>query len=129
MLALERLSKLVAELTFGFGHSSYPASTQSLVSERSQSVPLCPCPSLFRSHTAGNHHRGFGTGSLTIEPILSGTNEVYTGQLGIRRLRLAAPAGMRSSVSPATADWLRVTSRYEQSRAILADVASKGLFL
>jgi hypothetical protein len=63
------------------------------------------------------------------EPILSSTNEIYTGHLAQPKISLPAILQCVEWVSPPTADWLRTTTRYEQALTILAEVVGSGLTL
>ena len=123
------VGKLVAELTFGFWPFLISGQYHNLWSASShKAFPHAHVPRSF-VHTRLETIQRLRNRIAHHEPILSGTNEVYTGQLGHPKIALQALLECVSWVSPATADWLRATSRYEQARAILADVAGRGLSL
>jgi hypothetical protein len=60
------------------------------------------------------------------EPILSSRNLVYTGHLNQPTITLPELLECVSWVSPATADWLRTSTRYEAACTLLSDVAASG---
>jgi hypothetical protein len=60
------------------------------------------------------------------EPILSSRNEVYTGHINQPTIALPALLECVYWISPATADWLRTTTRYEAARTLLAETAAAG---
>ena len=123
------VGKLVAELTFGFWPFLISGQYHNLWSASShKAFPHAHVPRSF-VHTRLETIQRLRNRIAHHEPILSSTNEVYTGQLGHPKIALHALLECVSWVSPATADWLSVTSRYEQARAILAGVASQGLSL
>ncbi|CAN5604968.1 Abi family protein [soil metagenome] len=123
------VGKLVAELTFGFWPFLISGQYHNLWSASShKAFPHAHVPRSF-VHTRLETIQRLRNRIAHHEPILSSTNEVYTGQLGHPKIALQALVECVSWVSPATADWLRVTSRYEQAEAILADVAGRGLSL
>jgi len=54
---------------------------------------------------------------------------VQTGFIDQKRITLADILQAVQWVSPATADWLRTSTRYDMAVAILAEVAASGVVL
>jgi hypothetical protein len=63
------------------------------------------------------------------EPILTSRNEVYTGFADQTAISLPAIMECVGWVSTATAEWLRVTTRYDQGNALLMGVLASGVLL
>jgi hypothetical protein len=63
------------------------------------------------------------------EPIISSNRVVYTGFSGQPTIALPSMLECVSWVSPATAEWLRTSTRYEVARALLEEMATRGIQL
>lgn len=63
------------------------------------------------------------------EPILSSGNHVYTGHPNQPTIRLTELLECVHWISPATAEWLRTSSRYEIANTVLSEVAISGIHL
>ena len=123
------VGKVIAELTFGFWpflisgqfhplwtdclHKAFPhaAVPRSHVHTRLETIQR------LRNRVA--HH----------EPILSSTNEVYTGSSAQPKIDLPAILECVAWVSPATADWVQTTTRYDQALALLSEFSATGINL
>lgn len=63
------------------------------------------------------------------EPILSSSNRVYTGHLNQLTMSLPEMLECVFWISPATADCLRTSTRYETAKTILLEVSNSGVRL
>lgn len=123
------VGKLVAELTFGFWPFLLSGQYHNLWSASAhKAFPHAHVPRSF-VHTRLETIQRLRNRIAHHEPILSNTNEVYTGQLGNPKIALPALLECVFWVSPATADWLRATTRFDQADALLAEVAGTGFAL
>jgi len=123
------VGKLVAELTFGFWPFLISGQYHNLWSASAHhAFPHARIPRSF-VHTRLETIQRLRNRIAHHEPILSSTNEVYTGHPHNPKIALPALLECVYWVSPATADWLRATTRYEQAGALLAEIAASGVGL
>ena len=123
------VGKLISELTFGFWpgmigntyedlwrhslHKAFPHSSarRQIIHWRLETIRF------LRNRIA--HH----------EPVLSSTNDLYTGRPQQMKIRLPDILECVAWVSPSSATWLRSTSRYDEAVALLAATAASGIVL
>jgi hypothetical protein len=85
-----------------------------------------PCSGIPKSHL--DQSGACGNRIAHHEAILTSRNEVYTGFIDHPAMTLPAILECVPWVSPPTADWLRMTTRYyHQAIALLAEVAGSGM--
>ena len=123
------VGKLIAELTFGFWPFLISGSYHNLwIASSHNAFPHARIPRSF-VHTRLETIQRLRNRIAHHEPIMSSTNEVYTGNLSHPKIDLPAVLECVYWISPATAEWLRTTTRYEQARTLLAEVAATGVRL
>ena len=61
------------------------------------------------------------------EPILSSANQLYTGHPNQPTISLQELLECVEWISPGTAEWLRQSTRYEQAKSLLMEVAISGI--
>jgi hypothetical protein len=123
------VGKLIAELPFGFWPfliSGQFHGLWSISTHRAFPYARIPRPHVHRRletiqrlRNRIAHH----------EPILSSRNAIYTGHASQPMIGLADILECAKWISPATADWLHQTTRYESARILLSEVASSGIHL
>ena len=121
--------KLVAELTFGFWPFLLSGQYHSLwLASSHKAFPHAHVP---RSHvhTRLETIQRLRNRIAHHEPVLSGTNEVYTGYRAYPLIELRALLECVGWVSPATAEWIARSTRYERAKEILAEVTGMRLRL
>ena len=123
------VGKVMAELTFGFWPnmlmSRYEALYRASLHRAFPAAHLPRAPIHLRLETI----RFLRNRVAHHESVLTSRNEVYTGFKDRPTIPLSEILECVAWVSPPTAAWLRVTSRYNQALTLLADVAGSGIVL
>ncbi len=123
------VGKLIAELTFGFWPFLVSGQYHDLWSVCShRAFPHARVPRS-RVHTRLETIQRLRNRIAHHEPILSSQNALYTGHVAEPKIALSEILECIRWISPATADWVRDTTRYDRAQALLAELASSGVVL
>jgi hypothetical protein len=123
------VGKLIAELTFGFWPFLVSSQHHDLWSACTyHAFPHARVP---RSHvhTRLETIQRLRNRIAHHEPILSSNNALYTGHAAQPMITLSEILECVAWISPATADWIRETTRYDLAQTLLAELASSGISL
>ena len=123
------VGKLIAELTFGFWPFLISGQYHDLWSVSSHhAFPHARVPRS-RVHTRLETIQRLRNRIAHHEPILTNQNMLSTGHVAQPKITLPEILECIRWISPATADWVRDTTRYDHAQALLAELASSGVVL
>jgi hypothetical protein len=123
------VGKLIAELTFGFWPFLISSQYHDLWSVCSHhAFPHARLPRS-RVHTRLETIQRLRNRIAHHEPILSSHHTLYTGNVAQPHIALSEILECVRWISPATADWVRDTTRYDRAQALLAEISASGIVL